>query len=146
MAPSTASKRHSLIPPALWLLTALQAFCLGGAWYLEKLSQEKVGVNHHVLYRKRQYLQSILSDELMTVYQAVLLLILIILIIVWFRQRSRRRILMPLLVSTGLLFLALSLPAFRALNTFVYALVLVGVVWLLELLKTTLRCLGVSKS
>ena len=51
-----------------FILTALQLLCITGAFVLNDLRHKKVGVNHHVVYRKQQYMQTILDTEHRLVY------------------------------------------------------------------------------
>ncbi len=123
------------------LLTFLQAACLAGAYLLDDLSRKKAGVNHHVVYRKNQYMKTILDADHRFVYGILAILILAGLVIYLLRHREGNyvKILIPLVLWTMAAGAVLFLPAVMERPTYVYLLGIVLVVWLLQCLKSFLR-------
>jgi hypothetical protein len=125
-------------------LTVLQAVCGAGIFLLDRLSRRSVGVNHHVVFRRHQYLQTVLSAGHVRIYAAVLLLLFLLvlaLLIRGVRRGGPRRAAAEagvLLALTALLEAELLLPLFAALPIYVYLLGLTLVIWVLQALKLPL--------
>lgn len=124
-----------------FVLTALQLLCVTGAFVLNDLSNKKVGVNHHVVYRKQRYMQTLLDAEHRLVYGILLGLFLAVMIIFLARHRARiyRNALLPLILITIVTGLFLFLPAAHAMPAYVYILFLMVIIWGLEAIKTLMR-------
>lgn len=123
------------------LITLVQLLCAIGGWILNDLSRTRVGVNHHVVFRKRQYQQTLLSEPAMAVYQILILLILVALVAYLIRKRQRQLILaaLPLVLLTGMVLLALSQSVIRALPAYAYLLLILVIIWCLEWIKLAMR-------
>ena len=123
------------------VITLVQIFGIIGGWILHDLSRTRVGVNHHVVFRKRQYQQTILSDQALTLYQVLILLILAGLVIHLIRKRQRRMLIaaLPLVLLSGVVFLAVTLPMVRDLPAYAYLLLILVIIWILEGIRTAIR-------
>lgn len=128
-------------------LTGLQLVCLAGAYVLEDLSHKKAGVNHHVVYKKQQYFQTILDADHLMIYRLLVGVILAALVFYLIRQGAQKywKALLPLILITFAVGFALISPAMMDLPAYVYLLFLALVVWLLEWIKTFLRLHQIKK-
>lgn len=122
-------------------LTAFQMLCIAGAYVLDDLSHRKVGVNHHVVYRKRQYLQTLLDADHLMIYGIILgvLLALMAVYLISHRGRHYRKAIMPLILLTLAIGLLLVLPEAIAMPAYVYILFLSLIVWGLEAIKAFIK-------
>lgn len=118
-------------------MTALQLALLAGMFYLDDLSRKRMGVNRHVAYRKRQYLQTVLDADHRMVYGFVAGLLLTVLVFHMIRHRGDQqwKTWLPLTGMTLVLGLILTLPAALQRPAYVYLLAGAGVIWLLEGIK-----------
>lgn len=123
------------------ILTALQLMCIAGAYILDDLSRKKVGVNHHVVYRKKQYMETALKPEHMMVYGIILGILLagVAVYLIRHRRRDYLMALLPLILLTFVIGLLLVLPAAIAMPAYVYILFLAVVVWGLEVIKAYIK-------
>lgn len=124
-----------------FILTALQLLGVTGAFVLNDLSHKKVGVNHHVVYRKQQYMQTLLDAEHRLVYGFLLGLFLAVMVVFLTRHRERKywKAVLPLTLITIVTGLFLLLPAAHAMPAYVYILFLLVIIWGLEAIKTLMR-------
>jgi len=124
------------------VLTALQLICVAGAYILDDLSHKKVGVNHHVVFMKRQYMQTILDADHLIFYRIIVGIALAVIAVYLLRHAERKywRALLPLMLITLVIGLALTLPMVMDLPAYPYILFLIVIVWLLELVKAIFMC------
>jgi len=134
----TMSRANKLIQ---YTLTAFQMLCIAGAYVLDDLSHRKVGVNHHVVYRKRQYLQTLLDADHLMVYGIILGILLAVMVVYLIRHRGRHYLnaIMPLFLLTLAIGFLLVLPAAIAMPAYVYILFLSLIVWGLEAIKAFIK-------
>lgn len=130
------------------LLTVLQTAAVIGGYVLDDLSHKKAGVNHHVVFRKRQYLQTILREDRIILYLLLAAVILILIAVYLFRHPGWHlaRILGPLAMITITLGLALTSSVFKAMPAYVYLLGIGLLVWGIEFVKVLLKVQVVKRS
>lgn len=123
------------------LLTAFQFLCVAGAVWLDDLSRSKVGVNHHVVYKKRQYMQTLLDSNHMLMYGILLGILLTVMVLYLARHRERETwiALLPLVLLTLAVGLFMVLPAAIAMPAYVYLLLLLVIIWGLEAAKVIMK-------
>jgi hypothetical protein len=122
-------------------LTILQGVCAVGAAVLDRLSHRSAGVNHHVVFRRQQYLQTVLSADHVRIYALVLSAVLLVLAAALIRGLRRGqparvlRALGGLAVFTAALLAELLVPAAAAIPIYIYLLGLTLAIWALQALK-----------
>lgn len=136
--PKTTSSAPTIVSA---LMTALQIILIIGGYILNDLSRTKAGVNHHVVFRKRQYQQTILSESMMNLYTMLLLVLLIAMVFYILRKRQKSAVIAMSLLTllTLLLLLSLNLSVIIALPAYAYLLLILVIIWSLQLIKTMMR-------
>lgn len=127
-------KRNKII---VGTLTIFQVLCILGAFVLNDLSHKSVGVNHHVVFRKHQYMHTILDAVHMDIYRSFVAVILVLIVLFLMRHPKRKsfQVLSPLVLFTLAIGFVLSLPMFMELPAYIYIIFLTGMVWVIELIK-----------
>lgn len=129
----------------LGFLSLLQVIGGLGIFYLDDLSGKKVGVNHHVIIRKKEFISSWMSSSQVDVYMWVLLVIGVLAIFYLCYQLYRRQkgwsFVSPLLVIlfSVLLYLELVLEVFQSLPVYMYLLYVTAGILLIEIIKLTIQ-------
>jgi hypothetical protein len=129
----------------LGFLTLLQLIGGLGIFYLDNLSRKKVGVNHHVIIRKKEFISTWLRSDQVDVYKLVLLIIVFLalfyLIYQLFRRENWWRYVSTCLVIilSLLLYFELSLDVFKALPVFMYLLYVTTGILLIEIIKIVVQ-------
>lgn len=125
----------------LGLLTFLQIIGFIGVFVLNDMSRKRVGVNHHVIIRKREFIASFLNSEQVSLYKVFLIVLLIVFLIFLVFQIVRR---VPwwklgstiiVMLICGLLYLELIQATFIALPIYTYVLMVTGVILVIEIFK-----------
>lgn len=130
----------------LGFLSFLQVIGGLGIFYLDDLSGKKVGVNHHVIIRKKEFISSWMSSSQVDVYMWVLLVIVVLAIFYLSYQLYRRQnwwsFVSPLLVIllSVLLYMELVLEVFQSLPVYMYMLYVTGGILLIEIIKLIIQC------
>jgi len=126
------------------LLTLLQALCAAGALVLDRLSHRRVGVNHHVVFKKYAAFRGFLRPELTPYYGAAAAAAFLVGAALLVRAARRRaggaviRALAGWTALSALLGVELLLPAARDIPSYLYLLELTAAVWALQLVKALL--------
>lgn len=124
-----------------YLLTTFQLLCLAGAVTLNNLSYKKAGVNHHVLYKKKQYMQTLLDLDHRIIYGLILGILLTGMLVYLIRYKHSKNLspLLPMILITIISLLFLVMPAAQALPAYIYILFLLMITWVLELIKFLIK-------
>lgn len=134
----------------LWgAVSFLQIALIGGAVILSRLAYTRGGVNHHVIYRKRQYNALIFTPDKVLLMQAVLILLAVLLVWLLIRAvRSRERESAVLrcfcIIMDVILLYELSSPVFRSIVIYPYAVLITVVILLLEVMLAALKKVVIS--
>ena len=130
-----------------WLrvfLSGIQAITFVAPFVLHYYGSHRMGAHRHLKVRGDVYLGGILSDGNLTIaailiaVSLVLLLRLFLAAVIQRPQPKRLWSLVPILLFTSLLFLALVLPALKSLLIFPWLLLCVALIWLLQIAKILL--------
>ena len=128
----------------IWaVITLLQAALIAGGWVLARLAYQKAGVNHHVIFRKRQYNAIIFSGGKLLALQiaaAVLTIVLLVLLVRAIRRKGGFYCLLNLesLAAAGVVLALLTVPALKAVQIYPYAVLIAAGILLLALLLQVL--------
>lgn len=126
------------------LISLIQIFSLVGLFILNSLVRKKVGVNHHVLIRKKEYLDSFLSPDMIEIYKFAIIVIIVLAIIYFLfctiRKRGALRIINSIVIAiiSILIYLELVVEKIISLPIYVYLLLITVVVLILEVIKAFL--------
>ena len=130
----------------LGILSLLQLLGGLGIFYLDDLSGKKVGVNHHVIIRKKEFISTWMSSNQVDVYKLVLIVIVVLtmsyLIYQLFRKGKWWSFVSPLLVVllSVLLYMELVMEVFQSLPVYMYLLYVTVGILLLEIIKLIIQC------
>ncbi len=123
------------------ILSVFQVLCIAGAWLLNDLSHKKVGVNHHVVFKKQQHMQSILNGNHMVVYQILFIAIVFLVLFDMIRQKKTGYYISvaAFILWSLILGAALFVPGTIKIPAYSYLLLFSVIVWCLEILKFSLN-------
>ncbi len=130
----------------LGLLSLLQVIGGLGIFYLDDLSRKRVGVNHHVIIRKKEFISTWMSSNQVDIYKLVLIVIVVLamsyLIYQLFRKEKCWIFVSPLLVIlfSVLLYMELVMEVFQSLPVYMYLLYMTGGILLIEIIKLIIQC------
>ncbi len=129
----------------LGFLSLLQILGGVGIFFLDDLSGKKIGVNHHVIIKKKEFISTWMSNNQVDVYKLVLLVI-VVLAVVYFIYQIYRRVNWWRYVSTFLViifsilvYFELILEVFQSLPVYMYLVyVTVGILFI-EIIKVVIQ-------
>lgn len=130
----------------LGFLSLLQLLGGLGIFYLDDLSRKRVGVNHHVIIRKKEFISSWMNSNQVDIYKLVLIVIVVLaisyLIYQLFRKEKWWKYVSTFLVIllSVLLYMELVLEVFQSLPVYIYLLYVTGGILLIEIIKLIIQC------
>jgi hypothetical protein len=130
----------------LGFLSLLQVIGGLGIFYLDDLSGKKVGVNHHVIIRKKEFISSWMNSNQVDIYKLVLIVIVVLamsyLIYQLIKKEKWSSLVSPLLVIlfSFLLYMELILEVFQSLPVYMYLLFVTAGILLIEIIKLIIQC------
>lgn len=74
-----------------FLFLSIGSLFLAGLLFVNRLAYQRGGLNHHLLYRKHQYLKGIFSPQNLLFYSIVLTVVTILMLFVLFRKGNVRQ-------------------------------------------------------
>jgi hypothetical protein len=129
----------------LGFLSLLQVICGLGIFYLEDLSRKRVGVNHHVIIRKKEFISSWMSNNQIDVYKLVLLVIVVLAVMYFIYQVFRREncwryvsTFLVILLSV-LVYFELILEVFQNLPVYMYLVYITVGILFIEIIKVVIQ-------
>lgn len=131
----------------LGFLSLLQILGGLGIFYLDDLSGKKIGVNHHVIIRKKEFIATWMSSNQVDVYKLVLLVIVVLalcyLVYQLFRRENWWRYVSTFLVIllSVLLYFELVLDVFQSLPVYMYLWYVTAGILLVEIIKVFIQYL-----
>lgn len=129
----------------LGFLSLLQLVGGLGIFYLDDLSGKKVGVNHHVIIRKKEFISSWMNSNQVDVYKLVLIVIVVLAIFYLIYQLFRKEkwssfvSTLLLILFSVLLYMELVLEVFQSLPVYMYLLYVTGGILLIEIIKIVVQ-------
>lgn len=129
----------------LGFLSLLQILGGLGIFYLDNLSRKKVGVNHHVIIKKKEFIATWMSDNQVDIYMLVLLVIVVLalcyLVYQLYKRENWWRYVSTFLVIllSVLLYFELVLDVFQSLPVYMYLLYVTAGILLVEIIKVFIQ-------
>lgn len=129
----------------LGFLSLLQIVGGLGIFYLDNLSRKKVGVNHHVIIKKKEFISTWMSSNQVDIYKLVLIVIVVLalcyLVFQLFKRENRWRYVSTFLVIllSVLLYFELVLDVFQSLPVYMYLLYVTAGILLVEIIKVFIQ-------
>jgi hypothetical protein len=130
----------------LGFLSLLQVVGGLGIFYLDDLSRKRVGVNHHVIIRKKEFISSWMNSNQIDIYKLVLIVIIVLALSYLIYQLIKKEkwwnyvSTFLVMVLSVLLYLELVLDLFRSLPVYMYLLYLTAGILLIEIIKLIIQC------
>ncbi len=135
----------------LGFLSLLQVIGGAGIFFLDDLSGKKVGVNHHVIIRKKEFISTWMSNSQVDMYKLVLLVIVVLAVLYVIYQLFRREnwckyvsTFLVILLSF-LLYFELVLEVFQSLPVYMYLLYITAGILFIEIIKALVQNLLLHK-
>ncbi|KAF0092051.1 MAG: hypothetical protein FD141_235 [Fusobacteria bacterium] len=129
----------------LGFLSLLQILGGFGIFFLDDLSGKKVGVNHHVIIKKKEFISTWMSNNQVDVYKLVLLFIVVLascyLVYQIFKRENWWRYVSTFLVILFgiLIYCELILEVFQELPVYMYLVYMSVGILFIEILKVVIQ-------
>lgn len=118
-------KKEKVLSTLFWLMLVLKVGIFGGLSYIEKLSYQKAGVNHHLRFRKTQLVRQYFT-EMNTMIILIIGAVIIIGALYLYFKYGKKHTRLTTLVSLSpalwsvVMISALYLPFFKELRAYPY--------------------------
>lgn len=136
----------------LGVLSLLQVIGGLGIFYLDDLSRKRVGVNHHVIIRKKEFIAAWMNSNQIDLYRLVLVVIVVLAIFYLIYQLFRKEKLLNfvstflVILFSVLIYFELSSGVFRGLNIYMYLVYISLGILLIEIIKVLVQyVIGIKK-
>lgn len=144
-------KKKLIYGVSMGMLSLIQLIGIMGVVVLNYLSRRKVGLNHHVIIEKKEYMKTILSTEAIEVYKicTLVLIALAIIYLIWCIMKKRNKWMIVssviVLIFSILLYVEFISAVFISLPIYAYILLVTVIILVIELLKIGLQFLFFKK-